>query len=151
LHEAEGLPVSLRMRHAEIALEVLLGVSPLLVPDDHHRYSRKACPPADDRRVVHVEPVAMKLYEVGEDGAEVVQGIRTAGVTGHHDPLDRREISVDLLPERLELALQPLELAVDVDLALRPDPLQVFDLPLQLEQRLLELQRIRRGHRVNLP
>ena len=35
------------------------------------------------------------------------------------------------------------ELAVDVDLPLRPDSLEVLDLPLQLEQRLLELQRIR--------
>ena len=58
-------------------------------------------------------------------------------------PLDRREIPVDLRPERLELALQPSQLPLDVDLALGADPLQVFDLPLQLQQRLLEFQRIR--------
>ena len=66
----------------------------------------------------------------------------TAGVAGDHDPLDRREVPVDLGPQRFELALQALELAVDVDLAFGPDPLQVLDLPLQLEQRLLELQRV---------
>jgi hypothetical protein len=64
-------------------------------------------------------------------------------VYGHHHPLDRREIPVDLRPERLELALQPGELPLDVDLPLGPDPLEVLDLPLQLEQRLLEVQRVR--------
>ena len=63
-------------------------------------------------------------------------------MAGDHDPLDRREIPVDLGPERFELALEALELAVDVDLPFAADPLQVLDLPLQLEQRLLELQRI---------
>ena len=102
----------------------------------------KPRPPADDRRVVHVEAVAVELDEVGEDGAEIVEGVRPAGVTGDHDALNGREIAVDLRSERLELGLQPVELTLDVDLPLRPDPLEVFDLPLQLEQRLLELQRI---------
>ena len=85
----------------------------------------------------------MHFDEVGEDGAEVVERVRAAGVAGDQHPLDGREIAVDLRPERLELSLETLELALDVDLALGADPLQVLDLPLQLEQRLLELQRIR--------
>ena len=118
LHQPERLAVALGMRHAEVALEVLLGVAALLVPDDHHRDAAEPRPAAHDRRVVHVEPVAVELDEVGEDGAEVVERVRAAGVAGDHDPLDGREVPVDLRPQRLELALQPLELAVDVDLSL---------------------------------
>ena len=94
-------------------------------------------------RVVHVEAVAVELDEVGEDGAEIVERVRTAGMAGDHDPLDGREIPVDLRPQRFELPLEAVELALDVDLSFVADPLQVLDLPLQLEQRLLELQRIR--------
>ena len=63
-------------------------------------------------------------------------------MTGDHDALDGREIPVDLGPERFELALEAVELALDIDLSFAADPFQVLDLPLQLEQGLLELQRI---------
>ncbi len=99
-------------------------------------------PAADDRRVVAVEPVAVELDEVGEDGAEVVEGVGAAGMAGDHHALDRRQVAVDLLAQRVELALQALELSVDVDLPFGPDPLELVDLPLQLQQRLLELQRV---------
>ncbi len=143
LHQPERLAVALGMRHAEVALEVLLGVAAVLMADDHHRLAVEPRPAADDRRVVHVEAVAVQLDEVGEDGAEVVERVRPAGVAGDHDPLQGREVAVDVRPQRLELALEALELAVDVDLPFGADPLQLLDLPLQLEQRLLELQRIR--------
>ena len=89
-----------------------------------------------------IEAIAVQLDEVGEDGAEIVEGVRAAGVAGDHDPLDRGQVPVDLGAKRFELALQSLQLPVDVDLALAPDPLQVVDLALQLQERLLELQRI---------
>jgi hypothetical protein len=63
-------------------------------------------------------------------------------VAGDHDPLQRRKLLVDVCPERLQLALQPFELTVNVDLPLRPDALEVVDLTLQLEEWLLEVQRV---------
>ena len=140
LHQPERLPVALRVGHAEVALEVFLGVAALLVADHHDRHAGQPGPAADDRGVVHVEPVAVQLDEVGEDGAEIVEGVRPAGVAGHHDPLERRQVSVDVRPERLQLALQPFELPINIDLPLRPDTLEVVDLTLQLEERLLEVQ-----------
>ena len=68
--------------------------------------------------------------------------VGTAGVVGDHDALDGRQVSVDLGPERLQLALEALQLALDVDLPLGADALQIVDLTLQLEERLLELQRV---------
>ena len=119
-HQPEGLAVALGVRHAEVALQVLLGVPALLVPDHHHRVAAQTRPAADDRGIVEVEAVAVQLDEVGEDGAEIVEGVGTAGMAGDHDALDRREISVDLGPERIELALETLQLALDVDLPLVP-------------------------------
>ena len=141
-HQPEGLAVALRVRHAEVAFQVLLGVPALLVPDHHHRAAAQPRPAAHDGGVVEVEAVAVQLDEVGEDGAEIVEGVGTAGVAGDHDALDGREISVDLGPERFQLALESLQLALDVDLPLGADALQIVDLALQLEQGFLELQGI---------
>jgi hypothetical protein len=57
-----------------------------------------------------------------------------------HDSLKRRQVAVDIGPERIKLGLQTGQLTVDVDLPLSPDPLQIIDLPLQLQQRLLEIE-----------
>ena len=51
LHQAQRLAIALRMRHAEVALEILLRVAAALVADDHHRLAVEARPAADDRRV----------------------------------------------------------------------------------------------------
>jgi hypothetical protein len=68
-------------------------------------------------------------------------------VSGNHDALQRCELPVDLGAQHLELALEPLQLAIDVDLALGPNALEIIDLPLQLEERLLEVQSVGRSHR----
>ena len=44
LHQAQRLAVALGVRHAEVALEVLLGVAALLVADHHDRRARRAAP-----------------------------------------------------------------------------------------------------------
>ena len=69
LHQAERLAVALGVRHAEVALQVLLRVAAALVADHHHRVAVEPRPAAHDRRVVAEEPVAVQLDEVGEDGA----------------------------------------------------------------------------------
>jgi hypothetical protein len=61
-------------------------------------------------------------------------------VAGDHHPLQWRKVPINVRPERLQLALQPFELPIDIDLPLGPDPLEVVDLTLQLEQWLLEVQ-----------
>ena len=99
LHQPERLAVALRVRHAEVALDVLLGVAPLLVPDHHHRVpARRAHPPTIAGSSMY-KPVAVELDEIGEDGAEIIQGIRAPRVPGNHHPLQRREIAVDVRPE----------------------------------------------------
>ena len=92
LHQPERLAVALGVGHAEVALEVLLGVAALLVADDHHGHAGQPGPAADHRGIVEVEAVAVQLDEVGEDGAEVVQRVGAAGVAGDHDPLDRGQV-----------------------------------------------------------
>ena len=77
-HEPHRFPVAFGMRHPEVAIQILLGVPPLLMADDHDARAVEPCPATDDRRVVPIQPVAMELDEVGEDGVDIVERVGTA-------------------------------------------------------------------------
>ena len=82
LHEPERLAVSLRVRHAEVAAQVVLHVAALLVPDHHDGPAVEPRPPPDDRLVVAVAPVAPELEPVGEYAVDVVERVGTARMAG---------------------------------------------------------------------
>ena len=90
LHEPESLAVALRMRHAEGTMKILLGVAPLLVPDDHDRPAVQTRHARNDRRIVGVAPIAVQLGEAGGDALDVVEGVRAQRVTSELHPLPAR-------------------------------------------------------------
>src|SRR5262249_15809343 len=102
LHQTKRLPVPLRMWHTEVALEILLGVPPLLMSNDHRGHTGQPRPATDDCRVVAKQSIAVELDEIGEDGAQVVERVRAARVAGDHDALHWRQALIDLRPELLE-------------------------------------------------
>ena len=77
------------MRHPEVALEILLGVAAALLAHHHHRFTIEACPPANDRRVLTEQPVAVKLHEIGEAESDVVERERPLGVPSDLNALQR--------------------------------------------------------------
>ena len=146
MHQPESFTVPLRVWHPEVAFEIFLGVSPLLMTDDHDRHAADAGPPAHNGRIVPEVTIAVQLDEISENRAQVVERVGATRMSGHLDPLDRSEVLVDVFAQRHELGVELLEILGDVDIALAADPLEVVDLPLQLEQRFLEFQRVRGGH-----
>ena len=88
----------------------------------------------------------MQLNEIGEDGAEIVERVGPARMAGDHHPLHRGQVPVDLRAQRFQLALESGELAVDVDLPLLAQTLELVDLPFELEERFFELQGVGRRH-----
>src|SRR6184192_4328403 len=146
VHEAQRLAVALRMGHPEIAPQVLLGVAPLLMADHHDARAVQPRPPGHHRRVVAEQPVAVQLHEVGEYGAEIVERVGPLRVARHLHALHRRQVLVDLGPQLGELFLERGELLRDVHGGLASHALHLPDLALQLEQRPLEVQGVRRHH-----
>src|SRR5690606_36698900 len=71
-HEALRLAIAFRLRHAVIAAHALLGVAPLLVPDEHDRAAVESADAAYDRLIVRVHAIAVQLAELGRDHVEVV-------------------------------------------------------------------------------
>jgi hypothetical protein len=62
-------------------LGILAGVAPFLLAQDHHRPPLQLGQPANQRGVVGEESVAVQLEKLVEDQPDVVERIRTLGVT----------------------------------------------------------------------
>src|SRR3954454_3243067 len=128
------------MRHSEVALQLLLGVAPALVPDHHDRVVVEACPAADDRRVVTERAIPVELDEIGEGKPYVIRGERALRVARDLYPLEGREVLVNFLAQIVELALQRLDRFCYAELTVPCRLLDLVDLPLQLGDRLFKLE-----------
>src|SRR5205085_10718772 len=105
------------------------------------------CPATDDCRVVPIQPVAMELDEVGEDGVDIVERVGTAGMPGDLHALHRRQILIDVETQRGKLLFERADVLRHIRL-LTGDAFQLLDLFLQLEQRFLEIQCVDRHSRL---
>ena len=141
LHEAQRLAVALGTRHAEVAVDLFLGVAALLVADHHARLAVEAGEPADDRGVVRVGAVAVQLAEVAEHAGDVVERVGPLRMPRHLGDLPRGELAVDLLRELLALLGEPRDLVGDVDRGVLVHEAQLVDLLLQLGDRLFEFEK----------
>src|SRR3712207_9422689 len=66
---------SLRARHPEVPLHVLLRAAALLMAHHEHRLSVEAREATDDRRVGSEVTIAFELEEVGEERLHVVEEV----------------------------------------------------------------------------
>ncbi|MCY1429731.1 hypothetical protein D9M71_456610 [compost metagenome] len=111
--------------------------------DHHHRLVIEAGDATDDRRIIGEVAIAMQLFEIGEQVADVVQGIGTAGMAGELGNLPAGKITEDVLGQRLALLFQTGDFIVDVQSVVVADQTQLFDLGLQVGDRLFEIEEIR--------
>src|SRR5262249_13968425 len=93
-----------------VAGDVLARITPLLMPDHHHRLPLEACEAAHDGLVVAVDAVAVELHEVLEEQADEVEGVRPLRVAGDLRSLPGGEARVDLLLEAAETLLELADL-----------------------------------------
>src|SRR5207249_10999331 len=116
-HQSQRLSVTLRVGHAEVAAEYLLGIAAPLMTDDHHRLAVEPRPAGDDRRIFTKEAIAVQLDEVGEDQLEIIERERSLRLARDLDALPWREIPVDLGAQIGQLLLERLDLVGDAELA----------------------------------
>ena len=140
LHQAQRLAIALGPRHAEVAVDLLLGVAALLVADHHAGLAVEAREPADDRRIVGVGAVAGSSRKSVNMPRDVVERVRPLRMARDLRDLPRRQLAVDVLRELLALLGEPRDLVADVDGGVVVDEAQLVDLRLQLADRLLEVE-----------
>jgi hypothetical protein len=87
LHRPHRLPVSLRIRHPEVAVRPLTDVAALLVADERDRPALEAAEARDERRIVAERAVAVQLDEVVENALDVIEGVRPVLVARELDRL----------------------------------------------------------------
>jgi hypothetical protein len=139
LHEAQRLAVTLRTRHAEVALDLAFGVAAFLVADDDDAAAIDARDAADDRRVVRVGAIAREFVEFLADDADVVERVRPRRMARQLRHLPRREVAEDLGGLHAQLALQRGDLVVDVERVAATGAAQFLELGFQIGDRLFEI------------
>src|SRR5437660_498039 len=139
-HQPQRLTVTLRMGHTKIAAQLLFRVAAPLVADHYDGVVVQTRPTADDRGVVTVGAIAMKLDEIREGELDVVGGKRPLRIASNLNSLERSQVLVDFFAEVFELALERLDCFGDTELTVARCPLDFVDLPFQLDDRLLELE-----------
>src|SRR5215470_17791581 len=87
LHRAQSFSITLGIRHAKVAVDLLLGIAGLLVSDDEDLFAVEAGHTADDGRIVGETAVPMNLAPVGEDALHIVEGIWTLWMARHFSAL----------------------------------------------------------------
>ena len=141
-HQPQRFAIAFRMRRAEIAQDVLLGVPAFLRANHHHFMPAEAGKPADHRPVLREQPVAVQLAEVGKGRFEVIQRERPLRMPGNLDPVPGAEVGEDLALGFLQLLLDQANFLLEADVegvGFRV-LLQLLKLVLQLHNRLFEVE-----------
>jgi len=119
------------------------------VADDHHRTIIQACYATDDRRVVSKVTITVQFVELTEQLFDVVQGIGAARVAGQLGNLPAAQVAEDTGRQAATLVLQAGNLVADVQRIVATHQAQLFDLGLQVGDRLFEIEKIR-VHRLSV-
>ena len=113
--------------------------------DDHERALVDARQPADDGAVVRVHAVTVQFVELAADGVDVIKRVGPVRVARELGDLPGRETGEDAHRELPALGLQPADLVLDVDFAVRSHVPELLDLRFELGDRLFEVEE-RDGH-----
>jgi hypothetical protein len=141
LHQPERLAIPLGTWHAEIAVDLVLGVAPLLMADHHARMPVEAGKTADDGVVVRERTVAMQFLKFGEHQTEEIKRIRPLRMTRHLGDLPGRELRVYILGQRLALRFQSRNLFRYVDCGIVLNEAQFLDLCLKFGDLLFKIEK----------
>ncbi|MNX28623.1 hypothetical protein D3C86_587360 [compost metagenome] len=107
--------------------------------DDHHRLVFQTGDTANDGRVVREVTVTVQFVELGEDMLDVVEGVRAFRVTRQACDLPAGQLAEDVFGQRFALVLQAGDLIADIQRIVITDQAQLFDLGLQVGDRLFEI------------
>lgn len=143
LHQAQRLAIAFGIGHAEVAVDLLLGVAPFLVADHHYRLAVETGQAADYGVVIAEITVAMQLGELGEHQIDVVQRKGTVDVACHLCGLPAGEIRENLRAHLLDASLQCSYVGADIQ-SVKRQPVQLIDLLFQIGDRFFKVH-IHRG------
>ena len=114
-HQSDGLPIALRLGHAEIVLEPRSGVVAFLMTDQHHAAPVDAREAADDRGIVGEGAITRQRQEILREPRHIILEVRAFRVTRDLRLLPRRQLGVGVAQQLVRLGLEPADFGVDID------------------------------------
>ena len=152
LHEAHGLAIAFRPRHAEIVLDARLGVGALFLADDADRPAAEPAETADDRRVLAKLPVTRQGREIVHERLDIVAEMRPLRMPRDLRFLPGREIGIKIGQCLLGLGFETRQLLANgYGVALRREHAQFQDLGFKLGDRFFKVEIGAHGRRRCLP
>ena len=142
LHQAPRLAVAFRLGHTEIVAQAGFGIAPFLGADHHHRLAAQSSQPADDRLVVAERPITRQRRKVGDQGRDIIRGLRSFGVTRHQGLLPGGQFAIAAGQLAVQLDLQPVDLFGDVDTVRVAQMAQGLDLAFQFGDRFFKFEKM---------
>ena len=139
LHQAQGLAVPLWFWHAKITHDLILHRPPLLLTNHHHRTAIDAGKTPNNRAVIGEVAVAVQFIELGKNTRDIVKCVGALWMARHFDDIPGTEVRVDFLSELGAFIPQILDLGANIDLVIRANQSQLFNLNFQLGDRLLKV------------
>jgi len=139
-HQAQSLAIAFRTRHAEVAVNLVFGIAPLLVPDHHHRLAVETGKATDNRMIVRKSPVAVQLFKVGKNQRQVIKRIRALRMPCHLRNLPGRQLGVDILGQLSAFFLQAIYVVGNINRGIILNKAQLFDLGFKVGNGLFEVE-----------
>ena len=106
LQQSQCLAIAFGPGHPKVAVQLLLGIAPFLMPDHHDRTPLESRDTGDDRGIVRVTAVAVQLFKLGEQGLDIVQRIGPLWMAGQLGYLPGAQVGEDLLGQRLAFGFE---------------------------------------------
>lgn len=148
LHFEECLAIALGVCTSEVARELLLGVAPLVVPDDEALDGADAAESCDDGGVFAVATVAVEFAEVLADQGDVIACLGTSRVACNADGIPGREIGVEAAEELRVLLAEGGGVLVVWEVGGALATVECIDLGLEAVEGLLEFECVGECHGV---
>ena len=114
LHGAQRLAITVGPGVTEVTVDLLLGITALLVPDHHDRRALVERGARDNGVVVGKAAIAVQLDEVREQALDIIERRRPARMPGHLHTLPRRQVLVEFAANGGHALLEPRDLSVAV-------------------------------------
>src|SRR5947209_17107991 len=130
------------MRASKIAHDVLLGVAPFLVRDNHAPLCSEHGHTAWHGAIVSKSTVAMQFDPVCEAAFDVVKSERSLTVTRDLNPLPCRQIAVNVPAGFSKLCLKFFHRRPKIHIMLGGMTLQILQPPFEFKDRLFKIERL---------
>src|SRR5690606_20974544 len=128
-HQPKRLPVPFGIGHPKVSELSLLGISPLLLADQHVRLALDRTESPYHRFVVSYRAISMHLDKIVCDLVYIIQRVGAVRMPGKLDPLPAGEVLESFLFELPDLLFKRFYGILDISIAVLCDLLHVLQLP----------------------